>query len=239
MLRARKMLGDLGMVDHHADHGFVSSSPVMNYMELYPFINRLWYGEGFDYDTNSADYWLCEIAAFETGVSQDLLRYTTMQHAHGMTRYHYRGMLTASSFRWSGSGVFSPTALWKLWDNFGVENSTMVGWWEEVEQGGPKAVPVHASNPSFKVTSYVKKGVATMIVLADFSNQGGDYNSSVSLANIDWAALGLSAATAKLTAPSLPPFQERSGPSTAEFEPNHVFDVTATQGGLLLLLAAS
>jgi hypothetical protein len=43
MLRARKVLGDAGRIDHHADHGFVSSSPVMNYMELYPFINRLWY----------------------------------------------------------------------------------------------------------------------------------------------------------------------------------------------------
>ena len=99
MLRARKVLGDKGKIDHHADHGFVSSSPVMNYMELYPFINRLWYGEGFDYNTCDADYWLIEIAGFETGVSQDLLRYTSMQHDHGMTRYQYRGMLTASSVR--------------------------------------------------------------------------------------------------------------------------------------------
>jgi hypothetical protein len=38
----RKVLGDQGRIDHHADHGFVSSSPVINYMELYPFINRLW-----------------------------------------------------------------------------------------------------------------------------------------------------------------------------------------------------
>ena len=42
MLRSRKMLGDTGVIDHHADCGFVSSSPAMNYMELYPFINRLW-----------------------------------------------------------------------------------------------------------------------------------------------------------------------------------------------------
>ena len=36
------MLGDSATIDHHADHGFVSTSPAMNYMELYPFINRLW-----------------------------------------------------------------------------------------------------------------------------------------------------------------------------------------------------
>jgi hypothetical protein len=35
MLRARKVLGDRGRIDHHADHGFVSQSPVINYMELY------------------------------------------------------------------------------------------------------------------------------------------------------------------------------------------------------------
>lgn len=45
MLRARNVLGDSGVIDHHADHGFVSHSPVINYMELYPFINRLWYGK--------------------------------------------------------------------------------------------------------------------------------------------------------------------------------------------------
>ena len=31
-------------------------------------------GEGFDYNTPSADYWLVEIAAFETGLSADMLR---------------------------------------------------------------------------------------------------------------------------------------------------------------------
>jgi hypothetical protein len=55
MLRARKVLGDRGRIDHHADHGFVSQSPVINYMELYPFINRLWYGEGFgEFDEQSS-----------------------------------------------------------------------------------------------------------------------------------------------------------------------------------------
>ena len=46
MLRARKVLGDSGMIDHHSDCGGFTKSPATNYMELYPFINRLWYGEG-------------------------------------------------------------------------------------------------------------------------------------------------------------------------------------------------
>ena len=42
MLRGRRVLGDGGMIDHHCHIGFVSRSCVMNYMELYPFITRLW-----------------------------------------------------------------------------------------------------------------------------------------------------------------------------------------------------
>ncbi len=42
LLRARRVLGNRARIDHHADCGFVSSSPVANYMELFPFIDRLW-----------------------------------------------------------------------------------------------------------------------------------------------------------------------------------------------------
>ena len=56
------------------------------------------------------DYWLIEIAGLETGLSVDMLRYPTMQHSHGMTRYHYRGMLVASSFRYVSLLPFPPQA---------------------------------------------------------------------------------------------------------------------------------
>ena len=42
MLRARKVLGDSGTIDHHSDCGGFTKSPAINYMELYPFITRLW-----------------------------------------------------------------------------------------------------------------------------------------------------------------------------------------------------
>jgi hypothetical protein len=122
----------------------------------------------------------------------------------GMTRYHYRGMLTASSFRWSAAGSpFSPLALWQLWDSFSIAKSEMIGWWEDVEQGNG-TVPIQTSNPNFKVTCYIKKGEQTMVVLAGFSNGGN--TEKVSL-DIDWVVLGLSPITTKLTVPSLPPFQ--------------------------------
>ena len=49
-VHAHKVLGDGGMIDHHSDCGGFTKSPATNYMELYPFINRLWYGEGALYN---------------------------------------------------------------------------------------------------------------------------------------------------------------------------------------------
>ena len=232
MLRGRRILGDGGVIDHHCHIGFVSRSCAMNYMELYPFITRLWYGEGFNYDTPDADNWLVEIAAFETGLSADMLRYS------GPASYAYRGMLVGSAFRY-GTGNFDPTALWALWDSFGIMNSTMIGWWEDYEtpQGaGPgrstAVVPVATSAPGvLKLTVYVKKGVAAMIVIADWNHTQPAVEFELSY---DWAALGLSSATAKLVAPLLPPFQLE--PTVGEFAPSHQFRVNATQGGLLLVL---
>ena len=40
MLRARKVLGSNGVIDHHSDCGGFTRSPAANYMELYAFINR-------------------------------------------------------------------------------------------------------------------------------------------------------------------------------------------------------
>jgi hypothetical protein len=236
MLRTRKMLGNSGVIDHHSDCGGFTRSPAMNYMELYPFINRLWYGEGFFYDTPKADYWLTEISGLPAGISSDMLRYSTMHHAHGMTRYHYRGMLVGSAFRYSANRAssFFPVNLWKLWDSFQIQDSTMIGWWEDVEQGNG-TVPVQLSNPEFRTTVYLKKGEAALIVLADFTDNTADYTTNVSL-TFDWDALGLSATQAKLTAPSLPPFQVE--PVPGQFATDHVFHMNATQGGLLLLLTA-
>lgn len=42
MLRARRVLGDGASIDHHSDSGAFCNSPALNYMELYPFISRLW-----------------------------------------------------------------------------------------------------------------------------------------------------------------------------------------------------
>ena len=245
MLRVRNVLGAEGVIDHHANqHGDSGGSPATNYMELFPFIDRLWYGEGFDYNTHQVDYWLVEIAAFPTGLSADLLRYQTgMPHPHGMTRYHYRGLLHGSAFRYMpftppapGSvDPFSPQALWKLWDTFMIETATMIGWWEDVEEG-PGTVPVQTTNPNFRATAYVKKGVACLVVVADFSPWIGNYTSKVRL-SFDWPTLGLSPSNAHLYVPAVPPFQGTNYEhARGVFDHGHTFTVGSSQGGLLLII---
>ena len=235
ILRARKMLGDRGVIDHHSDCGGFSLSPATNYMELYPFINRLWYGEGFNYDTASADYWLVEMSGVPAGLSSDLLRYTTMSHAHGMTRYHYRGMLVGSAFRYtSAMSPFSPAALWKLWDAFEIEQSTMIGWWEDTEEGNGM-VPVKLSDPDFLATVYVKKGTAALVAIADWSANLANYTATLTL-TFDWVALGLDPGSAKLHVPAIPPFQTEA--AVGVFDAGHAFKISANQGGLLLIVTS-
>ena len=85
-------------------------------------------------------------------------------------RYHYRGMLVGSAFRYTAStSPFSPAALWKLWDAFMIEDADMIGWWEDAEEGNGTA-PVHASHPDFLCTSYVKKGEATLVAVAEWQD---------------------------------------------------------------------
>ena len=85
----------------------------------------------------------------------------------------------------------------------------MVGWWVEVEEGR-HAMPVttvqsaHSSSPSpqdvIKVTTYVRKGTAALIVLANF----GSVPTTVML-SFNWEMLGLAPDTSALalTAPML------------------------------------
>jgi hypothetical protein len=68
MKRVRKVLdrGNPGaLIDLHSANqynprdGYASSANL--YLEHFPFLNRLWFGEYFDYDARP-DYWLVEIS---------------------------------------------------------------------------------------------------------------------------------------------------------------------------------
>jgi len=131
-----------------------------------------------------------------------------------MTPAHFKGMLFGNANRWQPGGTddpFDPRSIWSLWASFGIERATLYGWWMERERGAG-TVPVSASNSSVKVTAYVRKGEATIIVVASFL----PVDVSVTL-QIDWAKLGLPAGT-PLVAPALPPMQAaKTIPSSGSF----------------------
>lgn len=231
MQRAKAVLGEGGLIDHHSDRGGFTPSPATNYLEHYPFIDSLWYGEGFDYEHSSASYWLLEISGLPHGLTADLLRYD------GMTPAHFKGMVFGSANRWQGpffdgeggadDNPFSPLAIWELWDSFGIGESVMHGWWMERERGNG-TIPVLARPESamVKVTSFVRKGKAALLCLASF-NSTADANITL---DIDWAALGLPPGS-QLLAPALKPMQ----PVERHFEPTATISIAAGQGMLLLV----
>ena len=185
---------------------------------------RYRYGEGFDYEGTSASYWLLEISGVPHGLNGDMLRYK------GMTPAHFKGMAFANANRWQGgfgagaADPFSPLAIWRLWDAFGIEKSVMFGWWLARERGAG-SVPVTSSDDAVKVTSFVRTGKASLLAVASF----GQADANVTLA-IDWAALGLPASTA-LVAPALMPMQ----PVARRFASTDTLHVPAGQGWLLLV----
>ena len=214
MKRVRKVLdrGNAGaLLDLHSANqynprdGFASSANL--YLEHFPFMNRLWFGEYFDYDSRP-DYWLVEISGIPFGLMGEMLE---------KGGNPWRGMTMGMTARlpWSGD----PAPLWKAWDDFGIQQSRMQGWWSRVD-------PVTTNDASILATTWIKPG-ASMIALGSWR----DDDASVKL-NVDWKALGLDPARAHIRAPAIDGFQ-----------PAGVWDTDASipvpgKKGLLLIVEA-
>ncbi len=161
--------------------GFASSANL--YLEHFPFIDRLWFGEYFDYNS-APDYWLTEISGIPFGLMGEMLQ-------DGGNPW--RGMVFGMTNRLPHSG--DPRPLWKLWDAFGIEQTRMIGFW------APRC-PVKTGNPSVLATVYQADGRA-LIAIASWAKD----TTLVNL-DIDWEALGIDPATATVTAPAVASFQD-------------------------------
>jgi hypothetical protein len=114
---------------------------------------------------------------------------------------------------WAGD----PTALWQVWDEFGMEESRMVGYWVPDH-------PIATGHPDVLATTYIKEG-QTLVSLASWAEEAVD----VRLA-IDWETLGINSQGATLTAPAIRGFQEAAG-----FDPAQAIRVEPGRGLLLIL----
>jgi tetratricopeptide (TPR) repeat protein len=190
MKRVRKVLDRHrpdALIDLHSANqynvrdGFASSANL--YLEHFPYLNRLWFGEYFDYNS-APDYWLTEISGIPFGLMGEMLE------GGGNP---WRGMVFGMTGRlpWAGD----PRPLWKAWDQFGLAGSRMIGFWVP-------ASPVATGREDVLATVYVREGRA-MIALASWAKEAVDVRLT-----IDWTALGLDPARVRITAPGIAGFQD-------------------------------
>jgi hypothetical protein len=171
------------LIDLHSNTLF-SIGPANQYTEFFPYVNRLWFGEGFNYDAMSPEQWLVECSGIPFGLMGDMLE-------GGGNRW--RGMLFGMTARlpWANS---DPRPVWKVWDEFGIGEARMLGWWE-------KECPVRTGREDVLASAYVKPG-KTLVALASWAPEKTDVRLQV-----DWKALGLDASKARLVAPEIKDFQ--------------------------------
>jgi len=216
MKRVRKVLQarrEQPLIDLHSASqynprdGYINSA--LLYMELFPYIDRLWFGEEFDYEKTSPAYWLTEISGIPYGLMGEMLQNDGNP---------WRGMLFGMTNRLGWSPGSDPRGLWSLWDKFGIDKAEMIGWWVH-------DTPVKTARDDVLATSYVRKGQKTLIALASWAPR----KTNVKLA-IDWKALGLSAGKAKLVAMPVEGFQP-----AATFLPGDAIPIEPGKGWLLVV----
>jgi hypothetical protein len=211
MKRVRKVMQRSGrecLIDFHSGNNFHPEYGLNNcanlYMELFPCIDSLWFGEGFDYN-ETPDYWLVEIAGIPYGLFSEML-------GGGNP---WRGMLFGMTSRlgWGGS----PQAIWKVWDDFGIQQAKMIGFWDT-------HCPAQTGRKDVLATAYVKNGQA-LIAVASWAT-----NAVTVQLQIDAAAIGLDPVKMNLYAPPVEGFQPE-----AQFKPGEGIPVQPGKGWLLLV----
>jgi hypothetical protein len=114
-----------------------------------------------------------------------------------------------------------PARLWKLWDEFGMQDARMLGYWAP-------SCPVRADNKDVLVTVYAK---ADRALLSVASWAPGPVSCRL---KIDFDALGISRDSAQLTAPEIDGFQD-----SATFAVSDQIPVEPGKGWLLILSPSS
>ena len=215
MKRVKRMLvqeGRPGIIDLHSANqynerdGFQNSAVL--YLEHFPYLNRLWFGEYFDYDHNSPDFFLTEVSGIPFGLMGEMLE------GGGNP---WRGMLYGMTNRMPWSDNADPRPIWKVWDDFGIKGSEMLGYWS------PKA-PVHTDRADVLATTYRRKGRA-LVAVASWAPEA----TSVRLV-IDWKALGVDSTRATISAPAAAGLQ-----AARSFAPGERIPIEPGKGWLLVI----
>ncbi len=185
MQRARRILdrdGKRRLVDNHSwnhhDPRAGSGNTNLAFIDLYPYFDLLWRGEGF-YNNTPSDFWLIERSGIAFGIAGEML-------GRGNP---FRGLLFGMTDRagWGGG----PAGLWKFFDEVKLGDMELVGWWDD-------ECPVKVSgSDEIKASVWKGKGNAVLVV-ANFSKEPR----TATLA-FDAGGLGFEGAKAKWTQPEI------------------------------------
>ena len=215
MKRIKRVLtqnGHPGIIDLHSANQYNKSDGFNNsanlYLEHFPYLNRLWFGEYFDYEKNDPDFFMVEVSGIPYGLMGEMLQ------GGGNP---WRGMIYGMTNRMPWSDHADPRPIWKVWDEFGIKGSKMIGYWVGHN-------PVKTNNKDVLATIYIKDK-KVMIAIASWAAE----DTNIKL-NIDWKALGIDPAKATLTAPEINNFQPGS-----KFGINDEIPVSKGKGWLLIL----
>ncbi|MGL4852722.1 MAG: glycoside hydrolase domain-containing protein [Phocaeicola sp.] len=213
MKRMRKIFAEYrpeSLVDLHSNTDY-SKGPMNQYTDFFPYIDRLWFGEHFRYNEMSPDEWFVTFSGIPFGLMSEMLQ-------DGGNRF--LGMLygTTSRHSYESNGkYYNPYPIWKLWNEFGIEDAQMIGYWNE-------ACPVSTQLEEVKATVYQKED-KLLIALGNFSSE-----SVATKLSYDWKALGIDSSKAKLIAPAIDNFQEE-----AIYSLDEAIEIQPKEGKLLIL----
>lgn len=212
--RARRLLENAcphPLMDLHSWRGAWSkacgwNSPILNFLPCLPYFDSIWQGEGYDYDV-APENWLVEISGIPFGLMGEMLK------GGGNP---WRGMVFGMTSR-LGWGHGDPRPIWKVWDEFEIQGSEMLGWWD------PRC-PVDTGTPDVVATVYRKEG-KSLVSLGSWS----DADECIRL-TVDWEALGLSPARVTITQPAVVGFQDE-----ATYGITDAIGIPVSKGVILLL----
>ncbi len=193
--RARKIIDKYrpeGRMDLHSWNHFNNWAGFANclnmYMDLLPYFDLVWIGEGRDYN-RLPDHWLIEVSGIPFGLPGQMLQ------GGGNP---WRGMVYGITNRagWTGN---SPSEIWKFWDEYKIDEKVMIGYWE-------KDCPVTCNNDNVKASIFRNKD-ETIISVANWA----DYDVEVSI-SIEWEKLGFDQSKFYISIPEIKDFQSGQAP---------------------------
>ncbi len=210
--RARKVIDRVrpeGRIDLHSWNHFCEWAGYANclnlYMDLLPYLDLVWIGEGRDYDRRP-DHWLIEVSGIPFGLPGQMLQ------GGGNA---WRGMVYGITNR-AGWTEPSPEHLWRFFDAFRMAEREMIGYWD------PRC-PVRSDDPDIAASVY--RGPKDAIIAVGSWSAGAKTTAEL---RIDWRALGLDPAACRVTAPAIEGFQ-----AAAEFSPGEPFPIEGGKGLIL------